>query len=185
MTSKVIARVAASFTTVLTFLNFAYGSTPAKVTLAWDASPDSTVAGYRLYYGGKSESYTNASTLGNVTTVTISNLIEGVTYYFAVTAYDASGLESDFSGEVPYTVPISTSAPSLANVQVAPGLAGPAVVAGTGNPGDKYTVLATKDFLSWQTLGTVVAGLDGTFQYSDLAAVSAPVRFYRLQRIGP
>ena len=74
----------------------------ASVTLA---SPSPEVTGYRIYYGVASRSYTNTVTVGNQFTCTVSNLLPGVTYYFAATAYDGSGLESDFSNEVSYLVP--------------------------------------------------------------------------------
>jgi hypothetical protein len=64
------------------------------------------VTGYNVYYGVASRVYTNKVTLGNVTNATIAGLQEGVTYYFAATAFNAVGLESDFSEEVSYTVPI-------------------------------------------------------------------------------
>ena len=74
-----------------------------SVTLAWDRSAGTNIAGYKLYYGGASRTYTNANNLGNATNATISSLISGKTYYFAATAYDASGAESDYSTEVVYT----------------------------------------------------------------------------------
>jgi hypothetical protein len=40
-----------------------------------------------------------------VTSQEISGLIEGVTYYFAVTAYNAGGIESYFSEEVSFLEP--------------------------------------------------------------------------------
>ena len=171
---------------VLTLLGLSAFALPtAQVTLAWDPSPDSTVVGYRLYHGGTTTLYTNMVDIGKATGATISNLVQGATYYFAVTAYDASGLESAFSGEVSYTVPISTNTPVLARVSFVPGT--PAVLSGTGNAGDVYTVLATSDLLSWQTLGTATAGLDGSFLFNDPGAISAPDRFYRVQRlqVGP
>jgi hypothetical protein len=79
---------------------FAAGS----VTLAWDASPDPSVTGYRIYIGGASGNYTNSANVGNVTSTVLTNLTEGATYYFAATAYDATGVESDFSNEANYTV---------------------------------------------------------------------------------
>jgi hypothetical protein len=88
--------------TVLTRISsFAAGS----VTLAWDASLDATVTGYRVYYGGASGDYTNSAAIGNSTVVTLANLTEGVTYYFAATAYDSTGAESPFSNETSYLVP--------------------------------------------------------------------------------
>src|SRR5438552_5844495 len=44
------------------------------VTLGWDPNSESDLAGYNFYYGPASRSYTNKLDLGNVTTVTISNL---------------------------------------------------------------------------------------------------------------
>ena len=73
--------------------------------LTWGPSSDSAVAGYRVYEGVASGVYADMMDVGNVTSVTISNLSRGVTYFFAVTAYDTNGIESDFSYEVSYAVP--------------------------------------------------------------------------------
>jgi sulfur relay (sulfurtransferase) complex TusBCD TusD component (DsrE family) len=82
-----------------------------SVTLAWDPSPDSAIAGYRLYEGVASGTYTNVIDVRNATSATVSNLVNGVTYFFAVTAYDTNGQESDFSDEISYTVPWPTDSP--------------------------------------------------------------------------
>ena len=71
----------------------------SSVTLAWNPRTGTNIAGYRVYYGPTSRTYTNTVTVGNATTATISNLVSGATYYFAATAYDTSNLESDFSNE--------------------------------------------------------------------------------------
>jgi hypothetical protein len=75
----------------------------STVTLAWDQSTGTNIAGYKVYYGAASGNYTNSLTVGNATTASVSNLVAGATYYFAATAYDSSNLESDFSNEVGYT----------------------------------------------------------------------------------
>lgn len=75
-----------------------------RVTLAWDANNEPDLAGYKVYYGTHSRTYALVVDAGNVTTVGISNLQDGVTYYFAATAYNTAGLESDFSAEVSHTV---------------------------------------------------------------------------------
>ena len=77
----------------------------ATVTLAWDPNPEPTVAGYRLHYGTLSGAYTNIVDVAASTRATISALLEGVTYYMAVTAYDTSGNQSGYSDEIVYTVP--------------------------------------------------------------------------------
>jgi hypothetical protein len=71
----------------------------ADVSLAWDASVTPEVTGYKVYYGNSSGVYGTPITIGNQTSYTVTGLTAG-TYYFAVTAFDASGNESDFSNEV-------------------------------------------------------------------------------------
>ena len=102
-------------------------STPAAtLTVAWDASTSANIAGYKVYYGPATRNYTNSvSTTG--TSLSISNLIDGQMYYFAATAYDTFGVESDYSSETNY-VPISgrpiDTAPVIslvADQNVAPG----------------------------------------------------------------
>jgi hypothetical protein len=100
---------------LLPILGFAIEANGApSVTLAWNANSEPDLAGYRLYFGRASHSYHQFVETSN-TTATISNLIEGTTYFFAVTAYDTAGAESDFSTEVSYTVPGEVTA-FLANV---------------------------------------------------------------------
>lgn len=74
-----------------------------EVTLTWDAATDDTgVEGYYVYSGlqsvaEKGGSYTFPSIdAGNTTTTTVDNLTNGVTYYFAITAFDEDGEESEF-----------------------------------------------------------------------------------------
>jgi hypothetical protein len=68
--------------------------------LAWDSNDDPGLAGYIVYYGTQSRYYDYDVDVGNYNSVTISGLVEDVTYYFAVTAYDAEGNESGFSQEI-------------------------------------------------------------------------------------
>ncbi len=84
----------------------------SSVTLAWNPDAGTNIAGYKIYYGVASRTYTNTNNVGNVTNATISSLIGGTIYYFAATAVDTSGLESDYSTEVVYTNPAAT-APTL------------------------------------------------------------------------
>jgi hypothetical protein len=77
----------------------------ANVTLAWNSINNPMVAGYNIYYGGASGVYTNKTSAGLATSLTVSNLANGNTYYFAATTYSAAGAESAFSSEVSYTVP--------------------------------------------------------------------------------
>jgi fibronectin type 3 domain-containing protein len=80
-------------------------SSAASVTLRWDPSSDTNVVGYAVYYGTASGDYIERLDAGSQTTVRITDLVEGITYYFAVTAYISTGLESLPSNEIAYTVP--------------------------------------------------------------------------------
>jgi len=91
---------------------------PQSVTLAWDPSPSTNIiANYNVYYGAASATYTNVVAAGTDTTVSISNLVAGTTYYLAATAGDASGLESDYSTEVSALIP-STKLSALIPVRL-------------------------------------------------------------------
>lgn len=80
------------------------GTGSGSHTLAWDAPTQYTdgsplsVAGYKLYYGTASRSYSKSLDVGNVTSYSIS--LPSGSYYAAVTAYDSNGFESDYSNEV-------------------------------------------------------------------------------------
>lgn len=77
-----------------------------EITLSWsapvfnaDGTPLTDLAGYKIYYGYASGSYSGSIDIGNITTGRISNLSHGL-IFFAVTAYDASGNESEYSNEI-------------------------------------------------------------------------------------
>ena len=92
--------------TLLAITALAVKVAASSVTLAWDRSPDGSVTGYKIYYGVGSGAYTNSVSVGNVTNATVTLPgPTGVTFYFAATAYDGSGVESTFSNETSYTVP--------------------------------------------------------------------------------
>lgn len=76
-----------------------------RVSLAWNPNPEPDIAGYILYYGSASRTYPQSTNVGNVTTATVQGLLDGSTVYFAVTAVNTAGLESDYSSEVSATLP--------------------------------------------------------------------------------
>ncbi len=136
----------------------------AAATFAWDANSETDLAGYKVYYGTSSRSYTANVNVGNWTSCTISGLTEGRTYYFAATAYNSAGLESGYSSEVSYTVPVS------------PGTAVSAFAVNAGGP--QYTgagIVYSADSRysggrSYQTSATISGTSDQTL--------------YRTQRVG-
>ena len=70
-----------------------------QLTLAWDASASTNVVGYRLYYGTNMRSYQFVTNTGLMLTQSVVLPRRG-RWFFAATAYDTNGLESDFSSEV-------------------------------------------------------------------------------------
>ena len=89
----------------------------ASLTLAWDSGASGTV-GYTVYSGEATGNYSNHNDVGTTNTIRVDGLVEGRKYYFAVTAYDAARLESNYSNEVgatvPYAPPIVAFSPSPA-----------------------------------------------------------------------
>src|SRR5262245_46049559 len=94
----------------LTLLLLAANVDAGQVSLIWDASSSSNVAGYRVYYGQASHTYTSQIDVGLQTSYTVTGLTDGQTYYFAATAYNLAGTDSGYSNEVSTTLSTSPSA---------------------------------------------------------------------------
>ncbi|WP_298273270.1 Ig-like domain-containing protein [Geobacter sp.] len=80
------------------------------VTLQWNPVSDGSVTGYKVYYnvdssgtpfnGAGAVQGTSPVDTRNVTSATLTGLDPSRSYYFAVTAYNASGVESSYSNVV-------------------------------------------------------------------------------------
>ena len=144
-----------------------------SVILAWAPSPDSNVAGYNVYYGTASGIYTRKVSAGNVASATIAGLVEGVTYFFAVTAYDTVALESVPSNEVTYTVPgVALSLGKLPGS----GFPNAFLISSAGAAPAPWALEASQDLKTWSTL-TI-----GTYSPASVAVVvsAAPTMFFRV-----
>jgi len=124
----------------------------SSVILQWDPSLDLEVVGYKIYYGTTSRNYTDVVAVGNVLTSTITGLQSGATYYFAATAYDAFGNESDFSNEISRTVPTTAATLTPAN-----GSAGQFSFGVSGIPGLPYVVETSTNLVDWVAVRTNLA----------------------------
>jgi len=82
----------------------------AEATLGWDPNTEPDLAGYRVYVGSESGSYSSSVDTGMETSYTLSNLEPDKTYYLTVTAYNMQGAESDHSAELVYKTPAGTLA---------------------------------------------------------------------------
>lgn len=145
------------------------------LVLDWNASSSPNVTGYYVYYGTTSGIYSYKVDAGNGTTLTITNLAPGTTYYFAATAYDADGDESAYSSEVSYLVP------GMLTLTSASGAASPAVLQFSVEPGHSYEIQATTDLQTWTSIWqSDVAVSNVWMQFVDPDMAAYPSRFYRL-----
>jgi hypothetical protein len=84
-----------------------------SVKLLWNPSPGEDIVRHDLHYGVKSRDYKNRISHASAAGTTVSGLVPGVTYYFAVTAHNRDGRTSLFSNEESYTVSVDGYLPTL------------------------------------------------------------------------
>jgi hypothetical protein len=146
----------------------------ASITLNWNASASSGIAGYNVYFGTNSGNYVNKLDAGNSMAATVCDLIPGVTYYFTATAYDELGNESPFCSEVSFLIPGILKMAGSTIAGVLPSIQFPVV------PGKWYEVQASSDLQHWTTvLTTAVEAANVWLPFTDVGAGSFPRRFYR------
>ncbi len=104
---------------VLLFLTYTPALFAADAILTWNRNAETTVTGYKIYYGTAPKQYTNSIDAGNQITYTVTGL-SNLTYYFAVTAYDALKNESNYSNEVSkaFTGTADTIPPLISGISV-------------------------------------------------------------------
>lgn len=133
-----------------------------------DGTALTNLAGYRLLWGAAPRTYTSEVLVNNPATLTytVTDLGPG-TVYFAVTAFDATGLESAYSAEV---------SKEFVEAPVAPPVPPDAVVTGTtGSPQPVYVILQGGGNITLVPVGTVPAGTpcDGAQAVRDANGVTA------------
>jgi hypothetical protein len=146
----------------------------AQVTLAWDPNTEPDVTGYRIYYSFLSDQYDYSADVGNQTSFTLASLQDGKTYYFAATAYDQEGNESDFSNEVVFNAPpVCTYSVSPVSQWFGPG-GGASTVNVTTASGCNWTASSNDSWLI-VTSNSSFTG-NGTVNYSALSNSGTSVR---------
>ncbi len=169
-----------------------------SLTMAWNPSPDPAATGYTISYGLASGSYTGSLDAGNATNATLDGLDAGATYYFVVTAYDATGRQSLPSNEVVDTTPLiqgtGAAVPAVKNSLLSNLLARQnlgiralqsAVGSGVqlsfqGLSGGTYRVEASSDLQTWENLWITNCGSDGAIKLEVTNLADHAQRFYRL-----
>jgi hypothetical protein len=122
-----------------------------------------------IHYGTASGTYSEGVDVGNTTSYPVTNLTDGQTYYFAVSAYNAVGYQSVYSNEVSMMM-----SPSQYLLLILKPGAGEGTVSGPGiscgdtclavyNPGTVVSLSATADpgsiFDGWSGGGCSGTGL--------------------------
>jgi hypothetical protein len=102
-----------------------------SVTLSWDPGTDTNVAGFQVFGGQATGSYTMTQNVEMASSLVVNGLVAGTTNFFSVQAYDTGTNVSDLSPEAQYYV-------SLPVLNAVSGLTV------TTNPADIHSIL-----LSW------------------------------------
>ena len=106
------------FSLFFLFLFFLFSNSlqAAELSFGWSPNTEPNLAGYKIYYGTASRTYSMSIDVGNppiidgkvTRTLTIFPREETL-YYFSATAYDVNGFESDYSTEVVVEISPETS----------------------------------------------------------------------------
>ena len=147
----------------------------APVTLAWEASPDSSVVGYAIYYGIVNASVTSRFDSGSSLRCTLASLYAGSNYFFLAVAYDGSGLESNPSDILLYTPPALSS---LQVSELADGTMSLQFGAAAGTV-SRIEYSPTLNPPQWQTLNSATADTNGNITINDPLSGRPNMRFYR------
>lgn len=148
------------------------------VTLTWASSHQPGVVGYKIYYGAVSHNYDHCVNVGNTNSITVAVSAAGATNYFATTAYDADGNESDFSEE---TMLVASSTDGGSSTAPADLLTSASYASGKfsfmvgGMTGASYVVQMSTNMMDWVSVQTNTA----PFQFEDAGARDKSQCFYR------
>jgi len=143
------------------------------VSLDWNPNPDSSIAGYNVYYGNASRSYTSVTNVGSSTNTLVGGLVEGQTYYFAVTAYTYDGEESDYSDEFVYLVP------GLLTLTQGTVPSSPLTIRFPVELGHTYQLQQSTDLVTWTTFWQTI-GYSNVWVEFDAPVTPGPAGFYRV-----
>jgi hypothetical protein len=91
---------------IVIFLAIPAISQAASATITWKRNQEPDIAGYRIYYGTQDGRYTNSLTIADSAndlmerSYEVGGLSDGITYFFALKAFDQAGQESGYSQTV-------------------------------------------------------------------------------------
>ena len=164
------------FFSIFLFSLFSVAAQANEARFGWSPNAETNLAGYKIYYGTASRSYTNSVDVGNPPAVngqvnaSLSGFTGGATYYFAATAYDTDGFESDYSTEVVWTAPVVVVSPPTAGntlLSLAEDTAANGQLSGVSQDGSALTYqLVTNGALG---SAVILNAASGAFRYTPAA----------------
>jgi fibronectin type 3 domain-containing protein len=156
-----------------------------QVNLTWDANSESDLSEYRLYRGTSPEPTTQVATIAAGTeSYTDTDVSNGTTYYYRLTAVDTDGNESNFSNEVS-----ATPEPGGGETPAAP--TGLAATAGDGEVSLSWDANSESDLSEYRLYrGTspepttqVATITEGNTTYDDPDVSNGTTYYYRLTAV--
>lgn len=149
----------------------------ASVDLTWEPNAEHDIAGYRLYRGNASRTYDFVRDVGNVLLATADGLEAGKSYWFAITAYNTSKLESDPSNEVLVNVPTGELATAPTGL-LAQRAGDRITLEWAANPASE---IAFRYHIGWITLGST--NWTSSTSTGLTAQITVPARAYVMVRV--
>jgi Fibronectin type III domain len=158
---------------IVGFVRQSFAVSAIALTLEWQPSPDSGVAGYTLYYGTTGAPLTNRVNVGTQTTAVVKGLAASVKYTFYVVAYDFDlneGLHSD---------PLLYTASPISSLKLSQFSGGAMEISFRVAPNAACRVEYTDTLTppNWQLLTAATGDSNGDVTIND--PVVQPMRFYR------
>jgi len=133
-----------------------------EVVLSWSANSDPDLKGYKIYYGTSINNYNYSLNVVNATSCVISGLTPGKTYYFAATAYNTIGDESDYSNHVSKYIPSMNTPGSDSGSSTASQILFPDDFTYSDNTfGDSQNGLYASGSIEGDMLKVTLGGVDG------------------------
>lgn len=174
-----------SLTLVFSLPTFSQLEPTASVTLAWDANdPGDNIKNYTVHWGTSPKTYTHSLNVTS-TTAKISGLSKALTYYFAVTATNATST-SDYSNEVfsKYEAPVKVAPYSIPGSSLKVGPDGKVEFEVVGIENGYCVVETSYDLVNWQYLTELSFDMQKTIKIIQEAPTNKKViqkQFFRIK----
>lgn len=157
--------------------NSLHAQASTSVTLAWDPNPESDLKEYRLHVGSSSRDYDIIIPVGLVTSFKVVDLPAGSHYYFALTAVNDSGSESEQSDEVVFVPPPAGGRLSLLQAT------SDFQITLNGTPQSEYSIEASSNLRDWATIDTKISDASGVVSITMDRSQQGHAQFFRAVKL--